>query len=751
MKHFGVIKDFNIEKGYGFLVHNGQDFFFHKKNTLSTDATLLSKVVQFRLVDSKKHAGKKEAIDVSLLTIDEDYGLLFSYLNGCDRAFTQKLLANLSTGELNKLLSGITSRIQRIESNEGYEVVSEFLFSLSKVNQVYHGFTAHIHSICSPDFRFRLWVDNHSELLDEGYVIASLEFFDATTLDKVLKVGNEEISRAYFKQEIARAGRIDTEEKRGHALALFNRLSQLHKSPAFLYELKVLIRDCSSTHFKIIYWLEGFDDYFDFHEFKPYISLLEPSKQKVYVKKVLSLIHKGEQTLTLQDILSIKNNVIDYNLAQAVKGLDGSKMDFSVSIILQTMEDLSNHAKPEISKIYDIIVDQFVETSDFLQVTGFFDECAGKYYAKIEKTLDEETLEEKESIKYHRNEKQKPFEYCEGRKAINVITKEEVLCERTKAVFWWCNNQKCYQNSLKMRNPEEWESYTLLDFLTILNVDYSSESYEIFLGYINKANKFLKHLNCKACNTIMRPVGQSNFAVNRVNLFRCKNESCSRHLPVDGKDASKVVYITRCINKDCNDVIDSRDSVKCVPEEKAQNSCGWYICNNCNACCSTEKIDLRKYILEKTGQKYSCHDVGHKGMQISCNKCGHKMEENDQSKLYATILEWFIKNKEVSKSIRKSGQNKSGKWWFLLGRGKYTISEFKDKLVSYKNCGFYVPDLEEEKDLQLIVEGSSAKISFEGAKNLKCTSCSHVIRLRNEIDKFNIMKKYHKAYLFAVV
>ncbi|RNI26916.1 cold-shock protein [Rufibacter latericius] len=751
MKHFGFVKDFNIEKGYGFIGHNGQDYFFHQKNAQSATATLISKVVHFQLIDSKKHVGKKEAVDVSLLTLAEDFDQLLAYINGCDKGFRQKLLSNLTFTELKKLFNKITSRIHKIDSLGSYEIVVEFLSGLKVINQPYQDFTAYIHSICSPDFQFRLWLDNLSNSFNEEYVINSLGLLDTTTLDKVLKVGNETVNKAYFLSELSHVGRIDTEGKKGQVFSLFNKLSQLHKSSAFINELKTLIRDWSSSHFKIIYWLEGFDDYFDFHEFKPYVSLLEPSKQKIYVKKILSLIHRKEQAYTLQDILSIKDNVIDYGIAQAVQGIDGSKLDFSVSIILQTLEDLSNHAKPEMGKIYDIIVNQFVESSDVLQVTGFFNECAGRYYPKISKVVDEETLKEMVTISYQRNDKQKPFEFCEGRKAVNVATKEEALCERTNAAFWWCNNQKCYQNSLALRKPEEWERYTLLDFLSILNIKFDSNDYEIFLGYINKANKFLKHLNCRACKSIMRPAEQSNFAVNRITKFRCNNEACVQYLPVKGKDENKTVYISRCINKDCNDVIDSRDSVRCVPEGKAQGSCGWYICNNCNACCATDKIDQRKHILQKTGQSYSCHDVGHRGIQISCNKCGHKMEGNDQSSLYATRLEWFIQNREVSKSIRKSGQNNSGKWWFLLERGKYTYDEFKEKLASYSSCGFYIPDLDKEKDLQLLVEGSTAKLGYEGARNLKCTSCSHEISLSKEIDKFNVMKKYHKQYLFAVV
>src|SRR5690606_22187206 len=104
-----------------------------------------------------------------------------------------------------------------------------------------------------------------------------------------------------------------------------------------------------------------------------------------------------------------------------------------------------------------------------------------------------------------------------------------------------------------------------------------------------------------------------------------------------------------------------RDSVKCTPEGHDQGSCGWYICNECHACCSTEKLLDRKRVIESYYKsEYKCQIVGHRELGIiCCNNCGSEME-TFQPKIeeFNKYLEWFIKNNEKSSQIVKSGQNK---------------------------------------------------------------------------------------------
>ena len=111
---------------------------------------------------------------------------------------------------------------------------------------------------------------------------------------------------------------------------------------------------------------------------------------------------------------------------------------------------------------------------------------------------------------------------CDGRKAVNKDTKEPILSDDSKVEFWWCANQKCYRPSREIHNSENWEKYTLLDFLTILKINFKYNDLEIYLNIINKANRFLKHLKCRECNHILYPKGKTQYAFYGVSNFVCK-------------------------------------------------------------------------------------------------------------------------------------------------------------------------------------------------------------------------------------
>src|SRR5690606_17802657 len=187
------------------------------------------------------------------------------------------------------------------------------------------------------------------------------------------------------------------------------------------------------------------------------------------------------------------------------------------------------------------------------------------------------------------------------------------------------------------------------------------------------------------------------------------------------------------------------EAVRCKPEGFDQGDWGWYVCNDCHACCSTEKIEGRKYVAEAINKTaYKGHTVGHRDLGIvSCNKCGHAMNTfKPDVDEYPRILSWFVANKESSQYIEKFGKNKFGKWWFKLRAKNGDLHGFFQKLLKYKRIGFNVPDLAEGNQYQMVAE----PINFSSIKlnELECQNCGNRIDLDEFAEKRYIMKGYYE-------
>lgn len=212
--------------------------------------------------------------------------------------------------------------------------------------------------------------------------------------------------------------------------------------------------------------------------------------------------------------------------------------------------------------------------------------------------------------------------FCECRLA-NELSRDE------KIPFYWCQNKPCFRNIVRFRIPEEWERYTMLDFMRIFNipVDYTNKLngktkfgfYIFFNTYLKGFAKFYEHLKCRKCGELLHPKDISNFATMSVTEFSCQNPNCTE------KDVS--VYLNHCFNRPkCTSIIDSRDSKKCPN--------GRYICPECGGCCSTKNEQNRLSNLHLTGgyipqnlTTFIAHNLGHwEKEEFYCYACGSKME-----------------------------------------------------------------------------------------------------------------------------
>lgn len=200
------------------------------------------------------------------------------------------------------------------------------------------------------------------------------------------------------------------------------------------------------------------------------------------------------------------------------------------------------------------------------------------------------------------------------------------------SAFYWCRNKPCFRPPVRYHVADEWESYTLLDFMRILNipVDYVNKEgkvtkyghFIILSAFLQSFAKYYEHLKCRNCGRLMKPLGITNFGAYAVTQFACSNESC--------QDYKKKVYLNHCFNKqNCNETIDSRDSKQCPN--------GQYICPRCGACCSTENFRRRLDNLIGTGGsipigliKFVEEGLGHwEKQEFFCYKCGKPMDKKN--------------------------------------------------------------------------------------------------------------------------
>jgi len=239
-----------------------------------------------------------------------------------------------------------------------------------------------------------------------------------------------------------------------------------------------------------------------------------------------------------------------------------------------------------------------------------------------------------------KNEKQKPvgIEYCCGQEAKK---KDSV----TQKDFWWCNQTQCFANNIF--EHLDWKEYTLFDFMKILDLKLQETSndggftyqiglYTRFVTFLNRFNHLLERLYCRECDHILYPKETSNFHAHSVTKFICKNNNCIKR--------NKIVYLNNCLNGQCNEIIDSRDSKQCdhsqcsIDSEEDKNN-GWYICHKCGSCCSHITFERRLKNLTINGGKKSTRlqcliqkKVGHlEKAEYFCYQCGQTMREYSQT------------------------------------------------------------------------------------------------------------------------
>jgi hypothetical protein len=636
-----------------------------------------------------------------------------------------KLVANYDHKIVSlKNLKFFYSLIQQNFSPEfQFELAESFLPTLNLEDRIqiwYHGFEENL--------PINAIIEKYSYYGPDSYVLV----FDKANKDEIIN-----FVRAILYEQIEEL----TDIERFLCIADFQQFSIL-KGTQLDPVIAKDFYDLCSPYLKLKLWLIDFLPFLDFGLFKPHIITLSTAEQHDFFKKVMNYIHQGKYSISVEELTSL--NLIDYQLAKQLEKIDGQKLDYSLSIVLDILQTLSheNNLKTpfELKKrLFEIVLNQIQGPEDVLEIKGFFDECKGRAIMhKVEKKDSQGNVEIEHVV--IRKEELKPINHliCDGRKAFEKDSEKRSIEKNSGKEFWWCANQICFLPCRNFKDPVNWRNYAIQDFLNILNIQYSESDLEIYLSMINKVNRFLEHLKCRTCKHVLYPSKQSNYAFYGVNHFHCQNEHC--------EEKGREIYLTHCLNGKCDSTIDSRDCVRCVPEGYDQKSCGWYVCNDCHACCSSEKLWGRKYVAEEVNKiVYTCHSQGHKDQGIiSCNKCGHSMDIYEPKvEEFNRILSWFIENRVTSDQVVNSGKSKFDKWWFRLKAKDSNTDAFFEKVKHYKRIGFNVPDLEVGKDHFLISE--PINFSSQKTNEIECNHCGNRVDFNEFPEKRVIMRGYYET------
>lgn len=447
------------------------DIFFHERSIV-TGQNLHSfkegEVVVFTTQESKKYKDKIEAIQVILLENENDVSFLLNcfldLLNQVDthpdfRKIESKVSSKISL-DLNQFdvikrdyLYGEYSKkfLDQLKTNLSFEAIKNH-FKLCKnfFPERLLDFYKKSESFFDAKTAHNLWLHKYTTACQVDY-ISKIILTDAKTQQQLIfSLCTDQDKINIFKSLI----KTELKTNSCNELKEILHLSLMYAGNFHDEILENALKTCS-TYQKLILWLEGFHEDLCFEDYKVFTTALTPANQKKFVKKTLQYIHKGKQNITLEQFTSIKT--VDYQISKSIESTDFEKIDYSTSIILNVILELSKKPKISTSKqirdaqhtICNIVLNQIKNPDDILEIHGYFDECKGRCYAVIKDGV----------VSYGLNKEKSRFTptICDGRKYLNKDG-DPVLCERTNLEFWWCANRKCYSPSRKLHSSEEWES-----------------------------------------------------------------------------------------------------------------------------------------------------------------------------------------------------------------------------------------------------------------------------------------------------
>lgn len=719
--YLGEVKFFDTSKGYGFIknIINEQDHFVHISN-IKTPINDKDEVV-FQLTPSRKKKGAFDAKNVTILsqfTSDIDF-LIKQFSQVKDYYYKKAILKALPEHCVTYIAEQELAFLSSISNEEEYKLFKDKVQTINKLfgdsiseKTLNELVSKQAEELTSQGFKVQLWLNDI--IKSEPDLALIKQSFDAqkrTIQEKIYhkishsnkihffsryinsdephaSLNNLMIFLQFEKQvelqkefvsmviEIVGYGRLNIEEsnKVFEALVLFVRF--LEKEIAGL--LITYFYSIASDFIKLKLWLFEFTSKDDYEVYHSNFIFLTTTEQQIFIKKLFYLLSIKAEYFYYERILALKNLTHTFSEGKQFQ------LDFSCSVILASIESIKNGTFLNEESIFTIITKQVEnDTSSLLSLSGFFEKCDGRSIPDVtEKSEDgSKRIVTLKLIPTPRN-----IEFCEG-----IKFKEDGKDRIYNHDCWWCRGSGCYSANQSIELPSDYKDFTLSSFLTVLNIQFDQKIYFDFLGLLNKINIYLKHLNCRSCNHILKPSKEGYYSYYRISNFICSNSQCEN---------KQTVYLNHClgarrtaIKSRCDNLIDSRDSVRCnYSKHQPTNNYekyGPYICNLCGSCCSQKSFEKKqKELIERKCNMQPGLDwkvknkVGHleQGV-IFCYKCGAEMINNEKDYNDFIIK---IENPDTTFKVLKKGTNPYGFW--------YMIKANEDFFEKARQVGFRVSD-----------------------------------------------------------
>lgn len=786
-RHLSKVIWFGTKTGgvFGFIdfyKNESNGIFFHKNQILHTSLSKLSKftedaLVTFKVRESKKESGKLEAYDVSLLedegNVDFLLELFFTWiqikhnqkqtildiherileliiqpnfikknkhlnlittnldtiitLDKASLTLTLKLLSKLYYFEDLSIFEKVTDAYISLNINDKKtssikNLISEFSEYFEDKSKAFDTITEYLKGRNKQNIiHYLLWIDQLEYEIPLTYIIENMFLLN----EKYEQGFLNNIENSYYSTVLDNLMHSFENETLVFDSYTDSKLFYQLLSKLNLHEYMPVFIPFTPPLIKIDLLLNEIIDDFDFNEYISCITILDRDKQQLFIKRLLHLIHTGSCSLSLNQISQIKLD--DYSSMVAIQLLNK----------LNTTEKITKYSLK--GDVLRLIADLVIDSNDVLSLNGYFDLCTGrtkesKRHVNISETQEQVTeyhYEKSSEAEFISDQRKEPI-ICEGK--LSKSKNGKINLSEGGNSFWWCRNLPCFDACRVVKEASDWKKYSLLDFLNILKIDYDANDIELLYATINKVNKYLKHLNCRDCKRILKPVQDSRYAFDRVNTFSCDNSECHNE---------DQVYITHCSNGRCDDVIDSRDVAQCPNN--------WYICENCFACCATRVMYDRNQNLEINRQKLNQIPNTHRGKLIFCPNCGGGLDYKDpvqQAQEYQSMLETFenLANAYVKpgeqRLVGKHGTNKYNNKWFVTYQSYYSHEQYLKYLYYWQSLGFHIPDFPENENKTNYLVAEPIK-KTESVTNFSCQNCQHTYDINSDRNRLNAVQYWH--------
>lgn len=168
-----------------------------------------------------------------------------------------------------------------------------------------------------------------------------------------------------------------------------------------------------------------------------------------------------------------------------------------------------------------------------------------------------------------------------------------------------------------------------------------------FMSVLNWINRSQEHLYCKECGKILEPYYVANYHARTITEFKCDNPICSQ------KDIK--IYLNHCFNRECYNIIDSRETKQCPN--------GMYICFKCGVCCSNSILKRKVEIGLRSSDRLFQHPHW-ENQEFYCPKCGGRLSQITESKYkcpndgYEIRIDITNSSRQYTKALKACIKNK---------------------------------------------------------------------------------------------